>query len=70
MHPNGFAVEYRNPGHWDVYGEHGRLFTIRGEPGDVVVHDERFNVPRAEWSSFKTVDAAMAAITAELMYEE
>jgi len=28
-----FSVIWRNPGHWDIYSDKGRLFCIRGEPG-------------------------------------
>ncbi|GAG89367.1 unnamed protein product, partial [marine sediment metagenome] len=27
-----FNVDYRNYGHWDIYQNQGRIFTIRGGP--------------------------------------
>lgn len=94
--PLGFAVHYRNPGHWDVTARRcpgkaaafkaahpngmtsdtddrqERAFRIRGEPGDVVVYDERWN-PHREASStaprFKSVMGAMLYIMEELMQE-
>ncbi len=43
-----FSVKWRNPGHWDVYGTRGRLFCIRGQPGDFYIRDK-----------FTTVDAEL-----------
>ena len=66
-----FGVLYRNSGHWDLTQEYGRAFRIRGEPGDVVVHDERIDsrpFPR-ESLRFKTVGAAMAFCCDQLMHE-
>jgi len=60
-----FSVNWRNPGHWDIYNRHRRLFCIRGEPGAFFVRDERG--PTRD--KFATVDAAMAWICATLMYE-
>lgn len=96
FHPLGFSVDYRNPGHWDVYadqcpgkvsawlhanpggqtsardGERERAFRIRGEPGNVLVLDERWNPhhphPR-EPIKFHSVMAAMLWISEELMQE-
>jgi len=66
--PEGFTVDYRNPGHWDISTRRdGRLFTIRGEPGDVIVHDTRARGgPSRE---FKNVADAMTCVCEELMWE-
>ena len=66
-----FSVNYRNPGHWDIYVENRRAFCIRGELGDVWLNDER---PRAKgeldtYVKFKTLDAAMLHVVGELMFE-
>jgi hypothetical protein len=63
-----FNVHWRNPGHWDVYDSRGRVFCIRGRPGDFCIRDERKRgEPQRE--GFATVDAAMAWICSTLMYE-
>lgn len=66
-----FRVGYRNPGHWDIYENHGdrrRLYKIRGEPGNFSVQDEA-NKPYPVVEGFATVDAAMAYVCAKLMRE-
>lgn len=68
----GFGTVYRNPGHWDLVQNDGRKFRIRGEPGNVWVHDERRGgrpFPR-EALGFKSVSAAMAYCADQLMHEE
>lgn len=66
----GFAVVYRNPGHWDILRHDiGRVFRIRGDIGDVVVSDERKQQDYRGPRGFKTVAAAMAFIVDELMFE-
>lgn len=71
----GFSVIRRNYGHWDITSrEHGRLFRLRGGPGDWHIFDERdrFSLDRARPAnalSFKEQSAAMAFICAELMHE-
>lgn len=106
--PLGFAIHYRNPGHWDIIADqvpgkddawlmaHGagssingrtvddvdperpsrgreRAFRIRGEPGNVLVSDERWNPHRERseggWMKFRSVMAAMVWICEELMQE-
>lgn len=53
-------------------GDEERAFTIRGEPGDVIVHDERWNPhkphPR-EPMQFRNITTAMLWICGELMVE-
>lgn len=68
----GFETLYRNPGHWDLVRHDGRAFRIRGEPGNVVVHDERKDgrpFPRAALD-FNSVIAAMTYCADQLMSEE
>lgn len=94
--PLGFAVHYRNPGHWDVTAMRcpgkasafmaanpggstsdtdertERAFRIRGEPGNVVVYDERWNPHRGRCRpdlTFKSVLGAMLWIVEEMMQE-
>lgn len=77
-----FNTYWRNPGHWDVSrqfeGQPSRVFRIRGGEherqwggdGDVIVYDERPQTEnRGIVLKFKSVGAAMAYITAELMTE-
>jgi hypothetical protein len=66
---SGFSVNYRNPGHWDIYDSRQRLFCIRGDIGNVVVRDERDSAVRVTLPKFKTVAGAMAYITDILMFE-
>jgi len=58
-----FSVGRRNPGHWDIVTKDGRLFRIRGGPGQYVICDERegkgANDTRRE---FKTVSGCMGYI--------
>jgi hypothetical protein len=67
----GFSVYRRNLGHWDVSSrEHGRLFRLRGGPGQWDVIDERVGKGQnSTLMSFKEQSAAMAYICAELMHE-
>lgn len=67
----GFSVSWRNPGHWDIYAERERAFRIRGEPGNVLVLDEREEGPPHPRAAveFRTVTAAMAWCADELMVE-
>lgn len=71
--PETFSVNWRNPGHWDVYTGNGRAFRIRGEPGYVQVSDERrgdgFGTGTRPWLLFETVNSAMAWIALQLMAE-
>ena len=65
----GFSVIRRNKGHWDIVRRsYGRLFRLRGGPGEWCIFDERENrlqnIP-----AFKEQSAAMSFICAELMHE-
>jgi hypothetical protein len=62
-HPDGFTSEKD--------GERRRAFRIRGEPGKVVVYDERWNPHREDRPvlHFKSVTGAMVYIIEELMQE-
>lgn len=68
---HGFSVYRRNYGHWDISSrEHGRLFRLRGGPGQWDVIDERVGKgTRSPLTPFKEQSAAMAYICAELMHE-
>jgi hypothetical protein len=69
------AWNHANPGGFTTAKDGGRerAFCIRGEPGNVVVRDERWNPhrphPRNEPMMFRTVSAAMFWIADELMQE-
>lgn len=62
-HPSGITSEQD--------GERRRAFRIRGEPGNVVVYDERWDPHRKERQPlhFKSVTGAMVYIIEELMQE-
>ncbi|WP_267550296.1 hypothetical protein [Rhizobium rhizogenes] len=62
-HPGGFTSEKD--------GERRRAFRIRGEPGNVIVYDERWNPHREDRQplNFKSVTGAMVYIIEELMQE-
>ncbi len=67
-----FSFSQRDTYHWDVVTRERRVFCIRGEPGDIYIRDERSPSHRdgpVTKLSFKTVDAAVAWITSELMAE-
>lgn len=64
-----FSVANRNYGHWDICNGRGRDFAIRGEPGEVIVRDEREHRRGLPPLSFKSVQAAMAWICDEYMIE-
>lgn len=66
------AWQHANPGGFTSAkdGERERAFRIRGEPGDVVVFDERWNPHRKSSDlRFRSVMAAMLWIAEELMQE-
>ena len=65
----GFSVNYRNYGHWDIYQNEGRTFRVRGGPGSYRVIDEREKEIRKDTKPFKTVGACMSYICDELMFE-
>lgn len=63
-HPNGFTS--------DTDDGRERAFRIRGEPGDVVIFDERWNPHRergGEPLKFRSVLSAMLWIVEEMMQE-
>lgn len=67
---DNFGVYRRNFGHWDIVGNEGRLFRLRGGPGEWDVIDER--VGKGQNSTlrpFKEQSAAMTYICSELMHE-
>lgn len=69
-----FSVHQRNPGHWDVSDGKERAFAIRGEPGMVIVRDERSDeqkygkFPRASLN-FPSIQAAIGYIAFQFMAE-
>lgn len=63
-----FTVVRRNFGHWDFCNDNGRMFRLRGGPGRWRVSDER-TLPCPPWLTFRDQGAAIAWITAELMWE-
>ena len=65
---SNFRVIRRNYGHWDIVGEGGRIYRIRGGPGKYVISDERDGHDHA-WREFKTLTSAMQFICDDLMYE-
>lgn len=68
--PQGFSIIWRNYGHWDiVQSTAGRLFRLRGGPGEWRVYDERQLGRIANIPPFKEQSVAMAFICAELMHE-
>lgn len=63
-HPGGFTSEQD--------GQRARAFRIRGEPGRVVIYDERWNPHRergGEPPTFRSVTGAMLWIVEEMMQE-
>lgn len=67
--PEDFSVFRQNNGHWDVVNSNeGRLFRLRGGPGEWRVFDERKNCLE-NIPAFKEQSAAMAFICTELMHE-
>jgi len=66
--PNYFSVNWRNPGHWDIYDENRRLFCIRGGPGNFFIRDERERGGETK-KGFPTVASAMVWICETLMQE-
>lgn len=80
MYGRSFSVNWRNPGHWDIYaGDRGREWTIRGEPGNVRLNDMRRD-ENGNWlnrmkddpdvpKKFTSVESAMAWITSYYMNE-
>lgn len=79
MYHAGLSTTWRDPGHWDVMayskeaGMKERAFRIRGNPGRVVLYDERSGAKYGEHprepKKFVTVREAMAYVVSELMDE-
>ena len=70
--PTNFSVVRRNYGHWDITNRDvGRLFRLRGGPGQWDVIDERKGKGQNSTMPppFKDQSAAMSFICAELMHE-
>ena len=65
----GFSVQYRNPGHWDIYQSGVRIFKIRGAPGEVALIIDPDKRGGAVNQYFNTVDAAMSRVVNDLMFE-
>lgn len=65
---NNFSVVKRNYGHWDFLGDKGRLFRVRGTPGDWWAMDERA-VPYPV-TKFKSFGLCVAFVMNELMHED
>lgn len=66
---NSFSVRRRNYGHWDINGAEGRLFRLRGGPGDWTIFDERSDKARQPSQTFREQATAMSYICTELMHE-
>lgn len=60
-----FSIMQRDTHHWDVSNGDHRIFRIRGEPGDVVVFDERHNIGKT--LKFRSIQAAILFISDECM---
>lgn len=59
-----FSVTNRNPGDWDIYDEHRRLYTIRTDENGVYVTGRNHD----GIMSFNTLSAAMTWIVDQLMH--
>jgi len=62
---NSFSVEYRNPGHWDIYINKNRVFTIRGCTSNCIVANREGKVVNIS----NTVGGCMGYICDQLMFE-
>lgn len=65
--PN-FSFTRRNPGHWDVYANSGRVFAVRGGPGRYIVRDERLDSHKVPFEA-KTIGSCFQYIMDELTFE-
>lgn len=63
-----FRVERRNPHHWDIVCDEGRIFAIRGVPGQIFIRDERPDSTMAH-GHFTNIETAMAFISGLIMHE-
>ncbi len=63
--PTSFIVEYRNPGHWDIYVKRQRVYTIRGTPDKSILRDERAGEPVP--LPFRNIAEVMAYVNSVLM---
>ena len=61
---NGYfsACNRGTPGHWDISDGYSRFFAIRGEPGAVVVRDEREDPSRPHPRDFVRFKSAARAL--------
>ena len=71
-----FSFNRRNHGHWDVYDGDTRVFRIRGggpeswDEEDVqIVGENSMREGCPDWLKFKTITAATAWITDQMMHE-
>jgi hypothetical protein len=64
-----FSVNRRNPGHWDIHSDKGRIFRLRGAPGAYNVYDDREGKHGGEPTPFNTVSACMTYVCDQLMFE-
>ncbi|MGH0003129.1 hypothetical protein ACQU0X_23925 [Pseudovibrio ascidiaceicola] len=64
-----FNVYRRNIGHWDISSKDGRLFRLRGGPGEWEIYNERKGKERMPTLKFKDQGTAMAYVCSELMHE-
>ncbi len=75
MEQRGFSVHRRDEGHWDIWGDKGREWRIRGEHGAASVYDERRDkngvwLPdRHPTMKFPSVSSAFAFIAGHYMME-
>ena len=72
-----FSFNRRNHGHWDVYDSDTRVFRIRGgghkpweeEEVQVIGENSMRETTTHGWLEFKTITAATAWITDQMMHE-
>lgn len=65
----GFSVEYRNIGHWDVYRGGCHVYSIRGKKGKYIVRNKDIFNKKIEFTA-KTTQTCMSFICDQLMYEK
>ncbi len=63
-----FSINYRNPGHWDVWNKKHRICKIRGKPENVCVYQDYGIIKSKE--GFKNIAEALTYITSHLMKAE
>ena len=64
-----FSVNWRNPGHWDIYIGDARRYIIRGKSGSVIVENTK---PETSYLPYlcESVSQAMTFICGQLMKED